>query len=70
MNVVQNLGNVDEASVNSEDLPAAPERFMVVNSLKSKLPPTLIIKSTKLRVLDPIGQGYSVEILLALLCNL
>ncbi len=34
------------------------ERSMVVrSSLKSKLPPTLIIKSTNLRVLDPIGQG-------------
>ena len=44
----------------NEDLDSstAPERYMVVRgSIKSKLPPTLIIKSTNLRVLDPIGQG-------------
>ena len=54
MNVV--VGNADEATSNNKDLPAAPEGFMV-NSLKSKLPSTLIIKSTNLRVLDLIGQG-------------
>jgi hypothetical protein len=36
----------------------APERYMVVRgSMKSKLPPALVIKSCNLRVLDPIGQG-------------
>ena len=50
MNVIH--GNI------SEDPATAPERYMVVtDSLKSKLPPTLVIKSANLRVLDPIGQG-------------
>ena len=50
----------DEASIDNEDQPGALEqRYMVVrNSLNSKLPQTLIIKSTNLRVLDPIGQGF------------
>ena len=54
------LGNADKASDNNEDLIEGPERYMVVSgSLKSKLPPTLIIKSANLRVLDPIGQGLA-----------
>ena len=53
MNVIH--GNITEIS---EDPATAPERYMVVtDSLKSKLPPTLVIKSANLRVLDPIGQG-------------
>ena len=53
MNVIQ--GNDAEENLDSS---FAPERYMVVrSSIKSKLPPTLIIKSTNLRVLDPIGQG-------------
>ena len=53
MNVIH--GNIAETS---KDLATAPERYMVVtDSLKSKLPPTLVIKSANLRVLDPIGQG-------------
>ena len=53
------LSDNAEASVNSnEDLNATPKRNLVVRgSLKSKLPPTLIIKSANLRVLDPVGQG-------------
>ena len=56
MNVV--VGNIAEASINKEDPIETPERYMVDRgSLKSKLPPTLIIKSANLRVLDPVGQG-------------
>ena len=37
--------------------PAAERNLMVRSSLRSNLPPMLIIKSSNLRVLDPIGQG-------------
>ena len=37
--------------------PAAERNLVVRSSLRSKLPPMLIIKSANLRVLDPIGQG-------------
>lgn len=48
---------VDEDTKDLESS-TAPERYMVVKgSMKSKLPPTLVIKSSNLRVLDPIGQG-------------
>ena len=48
------------ANYSNEDLNAIPERRLVVrSSLKSRLPPTLIIKSSNLRVLDPIGQGIN-----------
>ena len=52
------LSDIAEARVNSnEDPNATPERNLVVRgSLKSELPPTLIIKSANLRVLDPVGQ--------------
>ena len=57
MNLV--VGNADETNIINEDQPGALEGCMVVrDSLKSKLPQTLIIKSTNLRVLDPIGQGF------------
>ena len=50
--------------VNSYEAPnanPATERNLVVrSSLRSKLPPMLIIKSANLRVLDPIGQGNGV----------
>ena len=63
MNVV--LGNIAEASINKEDSIEVPERYMVVRgSLKSKLPPTLIIKSANLRVLDPVGQGVCNKLIL------
>ena len=42
-----------------EDPNSTPERkFAVRGSLISDLPPKLVIKSTDLRVLDPVGQGY------------
>ena len=58
MNVVH--GNIAEASIDSEDPTTAPERYnmVVTDSLKSKLPPTLVIMSANLRVQDPIGQGF------------
>ena len=49
-------GNADEANIDNEDQPGALERYLVVRN-SPKLPQTLIIKSTSLRVLDPIGQG-------------
>ena len=49
-----------------EDLESstAPERYMVVGgSIKSKLPPALVLKSCNLRVLDPIGQGTTMTLI-------
>ena len=55
MNVVR--GKANEASIDNE---VHPGGYMVVReSLKSKFPQTLVIKSANLRVLDPIGQGFS-----------
>ena len=55
MNVIHD--NFDEENKDL-DSSTAPERYMVVKgSIRSKLPPTLVIKSRNLRVLDPIGQG-------------
>ena len=57
MNVVH--GNIAEASINGEDSATAPERYVVVTDLlKSRLPPTFVIKSANLRVQDAIGQGF------------
>ena len=51
--------------VDNEDPTTVPESCMVVRgSLKSKLPPTLVIKSADLRILDPIGQGLMYSIAL------
>ena len=42
-----------------EDPNSTPEqKFAVTGSLILDLPPTLVIKSADLRVLDPVGQGY------------
>ena len=38
-------------------------KVMLRESMKAKLPPALIINSTNLRVMDPIGQGTLVVIL-------
>lgn len=49
-------GDIADARV--EDPNSTPERkFAVRDSLISDLPPKLVIKSTDLRVLDPVGQG-------------
>ena len=43
---------------NAPEVNPTTERSLVVrSSLRSKLPPKLILKSANLRVLDPIGQG-------------
>ena len=53
-----------EVMINSYEAPNAnpeAERNLVVrSSLRSKLPPMLIIKSANLRVLDSIGQGNGI----------
>ena len=50
--------NIEENKDSESSMYTAPERYMVVRgSMKSKLPPALVIKSRNLRVLDPIGQG-------------
>ena len=55
MNVIQDNDGEENKDLDSS---FAPKKYMVVrSSIKSKLPPTLIIKSANLRVLDPIGQG-------------
>ena len=41
-------------------------KVMMRGSMKEKLPPALIINSTNLRVMDPIGQGILVAILILL----
>ena len=55
MNVVNGISN--EPSIDNEDQPG--EYLVVRESLKSNLPQTLVIKSANLRVLDLIGQGFS-----------
>ena len=53
-----------EVMVNScvapEANPTAERNLVVRSSLRSKLPPMLIIKSANLRVLDSIGQGNGI----------
>ena len=43
---------------------------MMRGTIKAKLSPALIINSTNLRVMDPIGQGILVAILILLLLKL
>ena len=59
MSMIHDHNIIDEEDKDLESsLYTAPERYMVVRgSMKSKLPPALVIKSRNLRVLDPIGQG-------------
>ena len=47
-----------------EDPNSTPEqKFAVRGSLILDLPPTLVIKSADLRVLDPVGQGYNLTLI-------
>lgn len=65
MSVIHDHNIIDEENKDLESSTyTAPERYMVVNkgSMKSKLPPALVIKSCNLRVLDPIGQGTTMKL--------
>ena len=59
MSVIHDHNIIDEENKDMESSTyTVPEKYMVVRgSMKSKLPPALIINSCNLRVLDPIGQG-------------